>query len=114
MLVFGETPDQRKRQLLARIKTDRWLIRLFTPLKESSDHIRLLREEIKSTMKDLTALERWRRKEGYRPDQPYKPPSLVAYEASMTEEDKEAYLDWQAALDGQIEALESKLRKEHP
>jgi len=109
MLIAGETPKDRKIWLLGLIKTNKGFIGRIDALKPSESALKqqtkTLRAEIKSYMKELIELERWRKREGYKVDQPYLPPSFKKYLEDMTEEDKEAYMEWQATLQKEIDRL---------
>lgn len=80
MLTLDETPNDHKRWLLELIKTNRSLIKTLEAStiiehEDRRDLLTSLRSEIRDYMKELLDLERWRRREGYEPDQPYEPRS---------------------------------------
>lgn len=55
----------------------------------------------------MVELERWRRREGYEPDQPYKPPSLIAYEKQLEADGElDDYMEYHATLQAEIDRLE--------
>lgn len=112
MLIMGETPKDRKKWLLELIKTNKRFIGRIEALKPTEGALKqqtkVLRDEIKTYMKELIELERWRRKEGYTLNQPYVPPSFKKYLEDMTEEEREAYMQWQADLQTEIDRLEAQ------
>lgn len=80
MLIMGETPNQRKAYIVSSIKQNRDIIARFTKHNtegQFSESMTILRQEIRDYMKELLDLERWRRKEGYDPNQPYEPRSTT-------------------------------------
>jgi len=109
MLIMGETPKDRKKWLLELIKTNKRFIGRIDALKPTESALKqqtkTLRAEIKSYMKELIELERWRKREGYKVDQPYLPPSFKKYLEDMDEDSKLAYAEWQADLQKEIDRL---------
>ena len=81
MLIYGETPAERKASIMQNIALNRELIPLMTKANttgEFSESIAILRQEIKDNFNDLVELKRLQRKEGYEDHQAYIPPSLKA------------------------------------
>lgn len=116
MLIYGETPNDRKRSILHSIKLDREIIALFSKHNEPEfkESITLLRENIKASMQEMIQLERWRRKEGIEKDEAFVPKSLRDKLANMTEDERMAWAERQAKLQEQINDLEYQMwEKQH-
>lgn len=113
MLIYGETPNDRKRSILHSIKLDREIIAIFSKYTDNDDFkesVTILREGIKASMKEMIDLERWRRHEGIEKDEPFKPKSLRDKLAKMTEEERYQYAEHQAELQIKINELEEEYR----
>lgn len=111
MLIFGETPQQRKKWLMDLIRTNRNFIKTLEEKRhifpEAEQLLPTLRQEIKDWLAEMVELERWRRREGYEPDQPYKPPSLIAYEKQLEADGElDDYMEYHATLQAEIDRLE--------
>ena len=111
MLIYGETPKQRKKRLMDLIRTNRNLIKTLEDKRrifpEADELLPTLRQEIKDWLAEMVELERWRRREGYEPDQPYKPPSLIAYDKQLEADGElEDYMEYHATLQAEIDRLE--------
>ena len=116
MLIYGETPKGHKDWLLDLIRTNRSLIKELEKkrdtIPEAEQLLPTLRQEIKDWLAKMVELERWRRREGYDPEQPYKPPSLIAYEKEIEADGElEDYMEFQATLQADIERLEYQLKE---
>lgn len=115
MLAYGVSPNQHKRWLFEHIKTNRNLIRTLeasTLIEKEDRHdlLQSLRREVKEYLDEMIQLERWRKKEGYAPDRPYKPPSLIAYENKRKEDGTfEDYMDQKAYTQVAIDQLRHNL-----
>lgn len=111
MLTYGETPKRRKEWLLDLIRTNRSFIKELENKRdifpEADELLPTLRQEIKDWLAEMVDLERWRRREGYDPEQPYKPPSLIAYEKQLEADGElEDYMEYNSALRAEIDKLE--------
>lgn len=111
MLIYGETPKRRKEWLLDLIRTNRSFIKELENKRdifpEADELLPTLRQEIKDWLAEMVDLERWRRREGYDPEQPYKPPSLIAYEKQLEADGElEDYMEYNSALRAEIDKLE--------
>lgn len=116
MLIYGETPKRHKEWLLDLIRTNRSLINELEKKRdifpEAEQILPTLRQEIKDWLAEMVDLERWRRREGYEPDQPYKPPSLIAYEKQIEADGEiEAYIEYNAIVQTEIDRLEHQLKE---
>ena len=117
MLIYGETPKQRKDCLLDLIRTNRSFIKELEKKRdifpEAEQILPTLRQEIKDWLAEMVELERWRRREGYDPERPYKPPSLIAYEKEIEADGElEDYMEFNATLQAEIDRLEYQLKEE--
>ena len=111
MLTYGETQKRRKEWLLDLIRTNRSFIKELENKRdifpEADELLPTLRQEIKDWLAEMVDLERWRRREGYDPEQPYKPPSLIAYEKQLEADGElEDYMEYNSALRAEIDKLE--------
>ena len=111
MLIYCETPKQHKEWLLDLIRTNRSFIKELEKkrdiIPEAEQLLPTLRQEIKDWLAEMVELERWRRREGYDPEQPYKPPSLIAYEKQLEADGElEDYMEYNSALRAEIDKLE--------
>lgn len=112
---MGETPNDHKRWLLDLIKTNRAFIKTLEKSRHiapdiTTEIIEESRKQIREWLNEMVELERWRRKEGYDPDQPYKPPSLIAYEKQLEADGElEAYMEYKATLQVEINRLEYEM-----
>lgn len=111
VLIYGETPNDRKQSILHSIKLDREIIALFTKhtQPEFKESITLLRENIKASMQEMIDLERWRRHEGIAKDEAFIPKSLRDKLANMTEDERMEWAERQAKLQEQINDLEYQM-----
>ena len=116
MLIYEETPKRRKDWLLDLIRTNRSFIKELENrrdiIPEAEQILPTLRQEIKDWLVEMVELERWRRREGYDPEQPYKPPSLIAFEKELEADDElEDYMEYMATIQAEIEKLEYQLKE---
>lgn len=116
MLIYGETPKRRKDWLLDLIRTNRSLIKELEKkrdiIPEAEQLLPTLRQEIKDWLAEMVELERWRRREGYGIEQPYKPPSLLAYEKQLEADGElEDYMEYMATVQAELDKLEYQLKE---
>lgn len=110
MLIMGETPASRKAFIWSCITTDRELVKTMTALNADGlldEALSLTRDNIKRSFQELIDLKRWQRTAGYEDGQPYKPPSLIAYEKKLEEDGElDDYMEHKATLQAEIDRLE--------
>lgn len=113
MLVYGESPNNRKKRILENIKLNRSIISNFekhSKAHEFDESLVILRSEIKENFNDLVELERWRKKNDQAPTDPYIPPSQKAYIAQLTADGElEDYMEHQADIYQIIDELKYEL-----
>lgn len=111
MLIMGETFNQRKAFIWSCIHTCQDLITVLQKVtgenaKLARQIIKDEREIIKSDYATLKELQRWFKQSGLTPDEPYKTPGQIAWEASLTEEQWEDRINKAHVLDQMREKYE--------
>mgnify|MGYP000866650223 CR=1 FL=1 len=113
MLSINQTYNQKKAFLLDYIKTSRQLLKVINDIIKQYPSladvcipaIEKEQLEIAETMNELVQLNKWFKKEGIRPDEPYIPRKIREERSKWTEKQWQEYEEQQLEIEAKLEKL---------